>query len=389
MQRAIFVLLAVALAVVPAGRADAQASKDLRIYMIDVEGGGATLFVAPSGESLLIDTGNPGPQAARDAARIMEAVKDAGIKQIDHLVTTHYHGDHIGGLAEFVKLIPIRHFIDHGANIQPQGSGADALPGYQALYAKAKHTVAKPGDRIAMQGLDIHVVSSAGNTIKTALPGAGRPNSHCGTAKRIADDTTENGQSVGIALTFGQFRMIHLGDLTWNGELALMCPNNLLGNPDFFHASHHAQQRPAAMSNSEALVHGLRPRVMVSSNGLRKGAEVAAMRVLLSSPGLEDLWQMHASQLSGQEFTVPGVFISNHADGDPMSLPVGAIVRDDTNANLFRMPDHREAPAAPTHNGPSYYFKLTAQPDGTFTILNQRNGFSKTYRKGEGVAGTK
>lgn len=385
MPRAILVLLALALAVtVPSPRLDAQTSKDLRIWMIDVEGGGATLFVAPSGESLLIDTGNPGPAAARDAARIMDAVKDAGITQIDHLVTTHYHGDHIGGLAEVAKQIPIRHFIDHGDNIQPQGSGADALPAYQALYAKAKHTVAKPGDRIAVQGLDIRVVASAGNTIKTALPGAGRPNPHCANTKPIAPDTTENGQSVALSIVFGQFRVVHLGDLTWNGEVALMCPNNLLGTPDLFHASHHAQQRAAAMSNSEGLVHGLRPRVIVSSNGLRKGAEVAAMKVLLSSPGLEDLWQMHASQLSGQEYTVPGAFISNWADGGEASIPVAAIVRDDANANLFRLPDNREAPPAPVHNGPSYYFKVTAQPNGTFTLTNTRNGFSKTYTKVSG-----
>ena len=354
MSRAILVLLTLALAVtVPSPRLDAQASKDLRIWMIDMEGGGGTLFVAPSGESLLIDTGNPGPAAARDAARIMEAVKDSGIKQIDHLVTTHYHGDHIGGLQELAKQIPIRHFIDHGDNIQPTGSGADALPAYKELYAKAKHTVAKPGDKIPIKGMDITVVASAGQTIKTALPGAGRPNPFCANAKRIADDTSENGQSVATVLTFGQFRMVHLGDLTWNGELALSCPNNLLGKADLFHASHHAQQRAAAMSNPEALVHGIQPRVIVSSNGLRKGAEVAAMKVLLSTPGVEDVWQMHASQLSGQEFTVPGVFISNWADGGEASLPVAAIVRDDANANLFRTPDNKEAPPAPVHNGQS------------------------------------
>ncbi len=386
MKRAILVLFTFALAATaPSVRLDAQASKDLRIWMIDVEGGGATLFVAPSGESLLIDTGNPGPAAARDAARIMEAVKDSGIKQIDHLITTHYHGDHIGGLQELAKQIPIRHFIDHGANIQPTGSGADALPAYQALYEKAKHTVAKPGDKVPIKGMDITVVASAGQTIKTPLPGAGQPNPFCGNAKRIADDTSENGQSVATVLTFGQFRMVHLGDLTWNGELALSCPNNLLGTADLFHASHHAQQRAAAMSNPEALVHGIRPRVIVTSNGLRKGAEVAAMRIILSTPGVEDVWQMHASQLSGQEYTVPGAFISNWADGGEASIPVGAIVRDDTNANVFRMPDSSEAPAAPVHNGPSYYFKATVQPDGTFTITNQRNGFSKTYRK---VSGT-
>lgn len=375
-------LLALALAVTaPAVRLHAQATRDLRIYVIDVEGGGGTLFVAPTGESLLVDTGNPDAQAARDAARIMEAVKDAGITQIDHLVTTHYHGDHIGGIVELAKLIPIRHFIDHGPNIQPQGSGAGMLPAYEELYRKAKHTVAKPGDTIAIPGLDIRVVASAGQVIRTPLPGAGAPNPNCANTTKIAPDTTENGQSVGMSLRFGQFRVAHLGDLTWNGELDLMCPNNLLGTVDLFMVSHHAQTRPAAMSNSIPLVHGLRPRVAISTNGIRKGAEVAAMKVLFSSPGLEDLFQLHFSQLSGQDYTVPGAFIANRFDEEEASIPVGAVVRDDVNAALFRTPDGKEAPAAPVHNGKAYYVKITARTSGTFTVTNTRNGFSKTYTK--------
>jgi beta-lactamase superfamily II metal-dependent hydrolase len=368
--------------VAPAPAVHAQTpAGDLRIYVIDVEGGGAALFVGPSGESLLIDVGNPGGQAFRDAARIMEAVKDAGLKQIDHLVITHYHGDHIGAISEVASRIPIRHFIDHGPNVQPDGSGAPLIPAYEKLHAKAMHTVARPGDVIAMAGVDIRVVTSAGRVIQTPLPGAGRPNPHCASTKRIDPDLTENGQSVGIALAFGQFRLVHLGDLTWNGELVLMCPNNRLGNPDLFIVSHHSQQRPAAMSNSQALVHGLRPRVMISTNGIRKGAEVAAMKVLMSSPGLEDLWQLHFSQLSGQEYTVPGAFIANRFDEGDASIPVDAVVRDDTNANLFRTADGKEAPPAPVHNGPAHFFRITASRDGTFTVTNTRNGFSKTYAK--------
>jgi beta-lactamase superfamily II metal-dependent hydrolase len=377
----VVVLTLILAATAPAVHARAQNAADLRIYIVDVEGGGAALFVAPSGESLLIDTGNPDAQAPRDAARIMEVVKDAGLTQIDHLVTTHYHGDHIGGLFELAKRIPIRHFIDHGPNIQPDGSGARFLLAYEELHKQARHTIAKPGDTIAIPGLDIRVVASAGQVLQTPLPGAGAANPHCASTKRIAPDTTENGQSVALSIVFGAFRAVHLGDLTWNAELDLVCPANRLGTADLFVVSHHAQQRPAAMSNSEALVHALRPRVAISSNGIRKGAEVAAMKVLFSSPGLEDLWQLHFSQLSGQEYTVPGAFIANRFDEEETSLPVAAVVRDDVNVNLFRLPDGREAPPAPTHNGPARYFKVTAQRDGTFTVTNTRNGFSKTYRR--------
>src|SRR6185436_6046553 len=117
------------------------------IYVVDVEGGNATLFVAPSGESVLIDSGNGGAAAVRDADRIMAAAKDAGVTRIDHLITTHWHGDHFGGMAELASRIPIRQFIDHGPNVQPAASADDFLNKvYPQLYAKGKHTVAAPGD---------------------------------------------------------------------------------------------------------------------------------------------------------------------------------------------------------------------------------------------------
>ena len=148
---------ALGLTVMGAATASAQDRQSLGIYVVDVEGGNATLFVAPSGESLLIDTGNVAPAAAvRDAGRIMAAARNAGLTQIDNLIITHWHGDHYGGLAELAKRIPIRHFIDHGPTIQPTPAFDEFLTKtYPQLYAKAKHTVAKPGDKIAVAGLDI------------------------------------------------------------------------------------------------------------------------------------------------------------------------------------------------------------------------------------------
>ena len=157
--------------------AQTPASRTLNVYVIDVEGGNATLFVSPAHESLLIDTGNAGAAAVRDAGRILDAIKDAGLQKIDHLIITHWHGDHFCGLAELASKIPIVEVIDHGPNVQP-GEAADTFlqKTYAPLVAKAKHTVAKPGDKIAMAGVDVRVVTSAGQTIKTALPGAGQPN---------------------------------------------------------------------------------------------------------------------------------------------------------------------------------------------------------------------
>src|SRR5262245_17752646 len=169
--------------------------KTLNIYVVDVEGGNATLIVSPSGQSLLIDTGNLNG-AARDVDRIMAATRDAGLKQIDHLVTTHWHGDHYGGLSELAGRIPIRHFIDHGPNVQPNPAVDEFLKTtYPKLYANSMHTVARPGDQIAMAGLDVRVVSSAGQIIATPRPGAGSSNPYCATFKP-SDNNAEDPQSV-------------------------------------------------------------------------------------------------------------------------------------------------------------------------------------------------
>ena len=347
--------------------AQARTQKTLDVYVIDVEGGNSTLFISPSGESLLIDTGNVAPGAVRDSGRILEAMKDAGIQRIDHLIITHWHGDHFGGLAELASKTEIREFIDHGPNVQP-GEAADSYlrDTYPKLYANAKHTVAKPGDKISMTGVDVRVVTSAGQTIKTPLPGAGKPNPFCASFKP-ADNNAEDPQSVGIFVTFGKFRTAHLGDLTRNKEFELMCPNNRLGSVDVLLGLHHGQ----GSSNSEVLVHALHPRVAIMNNGTRKGGEPDVMQTVHSSPGLEDLWQMHFSSLSGQEYTVPGMFIANAADDAPAAMPIAPI--------QARAPGPG-APPPPPHNGKAYWIKLSAQQDGTFTVVNSRNGFSKTYK---------
>jgi beta-lactamase superfamily II metal-dependent hydrolase len=366
MRQFLMCLSVVAVVALPA----AQTRKTLDIYLVDVEGGNATLFAAPSGESLLIDTGNGGAAAARDADRIMAAVKDAGLQQIDHLITTHWHGDHFGAMAELAGRIPIREFIDHGTNVQPTPATDEFLQKtYPGLYAKAKHTVAKPGDKVAIAGLDWRIVASAGEGLKTSLPGAGKPNPYCADFKAQDVDRSENAQSVGSHITFGKFKVVHMGDLTVNKEFDLMCPNNRLGTVDLFVVSHHGQP----VSNAAVLVHALRPRVGILNNGTRKGGQPDAMKVLFSSPGLEDVWQIHFSLLSGQEYTVPGLFIANTIDDQPAALPIAAMTPPQPGPNT---------PPPPAHNGPAFWIKVSAQQDGTFTVTNGRNGFSKTYRAG-------
>src|SRR5258706_5117658 len=348
-----------------AASAAAQPRTTLDIYVTDVEGGNGTLFVTPSGESVLIDTGNA-VGAVRDAGRIMDAARDAHLTQIDHLILTHYHGDHFGGMEELSKQIPIKEVIGHGPNVQA-GVGADwERDVYPKLYAKGKHTVAKPGDRIALKGIDWRIVASAGAVIPTTtLPGANKANPECANYVDF-DNNAEDPMSVASYITFGKFRTAHLGDLPRKMERKLMCPNTTLPPVDVFLGLHHGVES----SNSRGMVHALRPRVAIINNGTRKGGEPATMMAVHSSPGLEDLWQIHFSLLSGQEYSEPGMFIANLVDADRPTLPVQPIKAP--------APTTPGLQPAPVHNGKAYWIKLSAQQYGTFTEINARHAVSKT-----------
>ena len=236
--------------------------RDLKIFWIDVEGGAATLIVAPSGQSLLVDAGFPGD---RDPKRIQETAKAAGLTKIDILVTTHYHGDHVGGTPTLAQLIPIGKFYDHGESIEastPQG--AQLYEAYKAA-SRGKRVVLKPGDKIPLGGVDITVVSSDGKVIGRPINGGGS-NDFCKDAQQKDPDKTENSHSMGFLLTYGQFKFLDLGDLTWDKEVELMCPLNRLGHVDIYIVSHHGWLQ----SGGPALVHGIAPRVAIRSKVARK-----------------------------------------------------------------------------------------------------------------------
>jgi competence protein ComEC len=340
---------------------------ELNIYYIDTEGGQSTLFVSPAGESLLVDTGNAGE---RDLGRIVEAVKGAGVKQIDHMWTTHYHGDHVGSLLALAKQVPIMHYYDHGKpHPNDRIVSAAFLTSYEEL-TQGKRTIVKPGDKVKMAGLDITAVASGNQFIRSNLPGGGRANAACSGAQKKDESAymdPDNGESAGFLLAYGRFRTVDLGDLTWNGELDLMCPMNRIGTVDLYLTSHHG----LAKSGSPALVHGLQPRVVVMNNGTRKGGEVDTFRVLHELSGLEDLWQLHWSYNVGLENT-PATFVANIEDNA-------------TLAGVLAPPQGGGARGGPGGFGgaahtPAYLIKVSAQQDGTFTVTNTRNSFSKTYR---------
>jgi len=311
----------------------AQAAKTLDIYFIDVEGGQSTLLVAPGGQSLLIDAGYAG-FGGRDADRIAKAAKAAGVKRIDFLLVTHFHSDHVGGVPNLLARLPVTEFLDHGPSIEEQGKYPEA---YAKAIEKGQHRVISPGDTIPIKGLEVTVVASAGRVV----PQRGDSNSFCaGLAQRPAnegDEAGENSQSAAVLVQFGKFRFGDFGDMTWNKQLALLCPQNPVGKLDLVLTTHHGGESPQA-------IWALAPRTVIMNNGPRKGGDPAGWRVVAHSPGLEDLWQLHFAVGGGKETNAPDSLIAN--------------VEEDCAGR---------------------YLKASASPDGSFTIFNQRNKYTKAY----------
>jgi beta-lactamase superfamily II metal-dependent hydrolase len=309
----------------------ALAADPLRLYFIDTEGGQATLVKAPSGQTLLIDTGYDG-FGGRDTVRIKEAMKDADVKKLDYLLITHFHSDHVGGVTNLLASnIPVANFLDHGVSIETNAYDA----AWTAAFAKGKHQVVGPGDKIPLKDLTVTVVAGAGKD----RPGTGSPNAQCAGLKEQAGESGENTQSLALVIEFGKFRFLDPGDLTYNKELALLCPNNQVGKVDLFLSTHHGSESPKAIWD-------LAPRAAIMNNGPRKGGDAAGWKNIAASPGIEDVWQLHFSLAAG-------------AEGNS---------RDPLIANLV-----------PGGDQDGKFLKVEALATGEFTVHNSRNKYTKKY----------
>jgi competence protein ComEC len=326
--------------------AQGPAGGKLRVYFIDVEGGQSTLFVTPAGKSLLIDTGWPGNNF-RDADRIVAAAKSAGLSRIDYVLITHYHDDHVGGVPQLVQRIPVSTFIDHGPNRElDHGATERGYAAFQKVLAetKAKEIVPKPGDRLPIQGMDVTVISADGKVIESPLAGAGEPNTFCKKSEIRPPDQTENGRSLGVLIRFGSLKILDLGDLTWDKERDLMCPDNRLGKVDVLVVSHHGWYQ----SSSPALVDAIHPRVAIMDNGAKKGGSIPTLDTVRKTPGIEPLWQLHYSDEGGAAHNTQSEYIAN-LDG----------------------PDA------------GHDIELTASRDGSLNVHNGRTGVEKHYTAGK------
>jgi beta-lactamase superfamily II metal-dependent hydrolase len=280
-------------ALVLAASTAVSAERGLEIYWVDVEGGGATLIVTPARESVLIDTGFPG---ARDANRIQRvATQVAGLTRIDHVVVTHFHIDHFGGLAELSRLMPVGTLHERHLASAPDGERAQPeLAPYKTL-AVERRSVVKAGDAVTLrqtEGASPVRLEILGANAQFVEPRDAKSNAACRGLSARDPDPSDNKNSVVSLLSFGSFRFFDGGDLTWAAEADLVCPRDRVGGPvDLYQTDHHASDS----SNNPVLLRTLSPTVVVVNNGPRKGGEAATLRALGSQKGIRAVYQMHKS----------------------------------------------------------------------------------------------
>jgi competence protein ComEC len=276
----------------------AVVARGLDIYFIDVEGGAATLIVTPHNQSVLIDCGWK-QDDLRDVHRIQQVVKLAGITQIDYFVLTHYHTDHMGPILQLSQLMPIERFYDHGLMQPEQEHDKELYPEYLKA-SQGKRQTLKPGELIPLKKekvpLKLMCVVSDGRVVPMPVGAGAGPNRYCDVPAK-PEDTSDNAKSLGLLLSYGDFDFIDLGDLTWNVEQQLVCPDNPLGKADLYMVTHHGIN----LSSNPALVKAIEPTVSIMCNGPKKGGSPEVVFLLKSLPSLEAAYQLHRNVTSTEQ----------------------------------------------------------------------------------------
>jgi competence protein ComEC len=330
-MRRTMLLCALLVLLVGFGSACAEESRPLDIYFLDMMGGASTLVVTPMGESVLIDTGSLRPEH-RDADRILKACQDAGLKQIDVLVTTHFHSDHFGAILEVSQRIPVKRFMDKGSYAPANDGDSWAAKGLYPLYEQATKgnvTTIKAGDDIPLNN------DPSGKVPPVKL--------HCVAAEKKVEgfegdidapiegitmekpDDSDNARSIALVLTCGSFKFFAGGDITRNVELHLVHPTNRIGKVDLYQVTHHGLD----LSNNELFLKAISPTVCVAPNGPRKGIGPQTFKAITTLPSLKALYQIHYNVQNGDAGNTKAEFIANRKDDPGKGQFIKASVRPD------------------------------------------------------------